>query len=109
MPKFTVYGTWDATWVVEAEDADAAEDLVDAGDAGNAEITGYGVDNVVTHGKEYDAPDEREKCLACDHLVRGHFGRATTVRPNPHPRACTEYKCDCLSPVSVRQEVRSDA
>jgi hypothetical protein len=68
--KYTVYGTWDAKWTVEADSADEAEDLVDAGEAGDAEIDGYGVDNVVTHGKDYNATKRLVtgvKRLLCDY------------------------------------------
>jgi hypothetical protein len=107
MPKFKVYGTLDIEWVVDAEDADAAEDLVDAGEAGSGNVTGYGVANVVTDGKEYDAPDEREACL-CGHLTREHYGLFSgepDSRSKPHPMACSTYSCDCLEPIAVSADV----
>lgn len=91
---------------VMAEDADAAEQAMSEGDAGEGECTGYSVHEVISATKDddYDAEDERTLCV-CGHLfVNGHHGLWSGeigVRPKPHPRACNTLGCDCLTPVEA--------
>ncbi|HEY9367532.1 hypothetical protein [Streptomyces sp.] len=110
MPEYRVYATWDVEWVIDAESADAAEQVIDDGEAPAYEVTGYSVEKVVAEGKGRDADDEREACV-CGHLVRNHWGLWSGKagdRPKPHPRACDAYQCDCLSPISTVPDAPAD-
>lgn len=96
MPDFTVHGRLDASWTVTADDADEAARLVDAHDAGDPEIDGYGIDKVVGAHKMFDDPDERTYCTreGCGHLAAGHTGLwSSEHQANPH--GCDTYMCSC--------------
>ncbi|MGW4469687.1 hypothetical protein ACWENQ_08440 [Nonomuraea sp. NPDC004354] len=91
---------------VTAEDADEAEQMLNEGDAGEGECTGYSVDEVISSDKaeDFDAEDERAKCV-CGHLfVNEHSGLwsgEVGKYPKPNPRACDKLGCSCLDPVEA--------
>jgi len=92
MTKYTVLGTYDVRFTVEAETADEAAEMVEQGEAGNGEIEGASVDKVTSKYKygafwsEYE--DERSYCT-CGHLMDQHHG----------PGSCHYYSCKCVTPI----------
>lgn len=105
MTKYTVLGTYDVRYTVEADDADDAAYRVEQGEAGNGEIEGAAVDKVTSkyeHDKFWsDYEDERSHCT-CGHLMDQHF-RAGTVTADDDTQEpvtpCRYYKCKCLAPI----------
>ncbi|MEV8635668.1 hypothetical protein AB0395_28810 [Streptosporangium sp. NPDC051023] len=66
-----------------------------------------GVEMVISADKEkdYDAEDERAKCV-CGHLFvaehQGLWSRMPGVKSNPHPESCNKLGCGCLAPVEAQ-------
>lgn len=108
MSRYKVYGTYDVEWVVEADSADEAQQAIDDGEAGNGEIVGASIDNIVTDGKPYDAPDERRKCM-CGHILSEHGdARYWDYKTSGwKPKACHRYGCHCQAAIEA-EEVGSD-
>ncbi len=92
---------------VKAEDADAAAQMMDDGEAGDGECVGYSVEAVVSAqgaSDYWDGEDERALCV-CGHLFvdehQGLWSGEPGVRPKPHPRACNKRLCDCVEPIEA--------
>ncbi|WP_436759406.1 hypothetical protein [Streptosporangium sp. V21-05] len=92
---------------VKAEDADAAVQVLENGEAGDGECVGYSVEAVVTAkgaSQVWGDEDERSKCV-CGHLVvdehQGLWSGEPGKWPKPHPAACNKLGCECLAPVEA--------
>ena len=103
MTKYTVLGSYDVRFTIEADSADEAAEIVQQGDAGNGEIEGASIDKVTSKYKAgwfwNDYEDERSYCT-CGHLMDQHFpgGAVTADDGTSVPVAPCHYRCGCLTP-----------